>query len=566
MKRLKLLHLSAAALLINAMPAFAATPTVTPDAGSLLRDIEREQKATIPTSPTLVAPEKPVAPETAGAKFHVTKFHLEGNKRLSDAELQEVLAPWLNRELSFAEIQQAADAITERYRRVGYLVRAYLPEQQLDSGVVNIIIVEALMGKVQVEDGGKKLRTSPEMARDTLSARQKQGDDFNLGYLERGINLVNDIPGAEGAVVLSPSAKPGETNVILKLMDKPMYSGSVQLDNNGSRSTGANKISGNLSIDNPTKFGDQILLSGAHTDGSDYLHLGYMVPVGNDGLRVGAHSSYLQYTISSPLASGRAATLGLDARYPILRGSVNNVAVSGTFDNRSYLNNVGEIVASDKTINIVTLGLSGDRIDGIGGGGFSFAGAFISAGKLDLSRDATDLANDAATAQTNGSFGKLAWNAGRLQKLGATTNFWFSANGQFASKNLDSSERFSLGGPAGVRAYPNQEATGDNGWLMTAEIRQTLSDKLVLTGFYDQGHIVQYKDAWVGALPAGQPAAFYLKGLGASLTWTEAGNYTLKLAVAHRVGSNPLAAATTGNDTDGTKVMNRIWVNLVKYF
>jgi hemolysin activation/secretion protein len=548
--------------LLSCLIAFASTPVSAQDAGSLLRDAERERLAPRPANPALIAPAKPPAPEPTGAHFRVDKFHLEGNTLLSEAELQTVLIPWLGRELSFAEIQQAADAITEYYRRAGYLVRAYLPEQKLDSGTVNIIIVEARMGKVQIEDGGKELRLSKDMARDTLTARQKQGDAFSLDNLQRGINLVNDIPGAEAAVILSPSVVPSQTDVIMKLMDKPMLSGSAQLDNNGSRSTGATKLSGSVSLDNPTKIGDQIQLSGAHTTGSDYLRLGYSLPIGNDGLRVGAHSSYLKYNIPTSSATGNAATLGLDARYPILRGSINNLAVIGSFDTRSYLNSVGAITSSDKSMNVASIGLSGDRLDGLGGGGFSFAGAFLSAGKLDLSRNAADLAADQTTANRNGSFSKLAWNIGRLQKLGAATNLWLAANGQFAGKNLDSSESFSLGGPAGVRAYPNIEGSGDNGWLMTAEVRQTLTPKLLLTGFYDHGHIVQHKNEWVGALIPGQPAAYDLKGLGASLAWTEAGNYTAKLAVAHRVGSNPLPQ-TNGMDGDGTKVMNRVWLNLV---
>lgn len=550
----------------------AANAAHAQDAGSLLRDAERERLTPTPANPVLIEPARLPAPETAGPKFRVEKFYLEGNTRFSDAALQTVLAPWSGSELSFAELQQAADAITEHYRRAGYLIRAYLPEQDLKNGSVKIIIIEAVMGQVQIEDGGKALRLSKDRLRDTLGARQKQGDAFNLEHLQRGINLVNDMPGASATIVLSPSATPGATDVIMKLMDKPMYSGSVQLDNNGSRSTGDNKLSGNLAIDNPANIGDQIQLAGAFTAGSDYLRLGYMLPVGNDGLRIGAHSSYLQYQLGKELiplnATGRATTLGLDARYPILRGSTDNLSLTGTFDTRSYLNNANALVTSDKTVNVATVGLSGDRLDGFGGGGFTFVGAFVSSGRLDLSGNAADLAADQVAAQKNGNFTKLAWNAGRLQKLGAATNLWFSASGQFAGKNLDSSESFSLGGPAGVRAYPNMEGTGDDGWLMTAEVRQTLNHKLMLAGFYDHGHVVQHKNNWAGwnAGNLGQPAAYDLKGLGAALTWTEAGNYTAKLVISHRLGSNPLPVAATGNDGDSTKVLNRIWANLVKYF
>jgi hemolysin activation/secretion protein len=46
-----------------------------------------------------------------------------------------------------------------------------------------------------------------------------------------------------------------------------------------------------------------------------------------------------------------------------------------------------------------------------------------------------------------------------------------SFSGQRASKNLDSSEEFFLGGPNGVRAYPQGEGAGDEGWLSRLELR-----------------------------------------------------------------------------------------------
>ena len=44
-------------------------------------------------------------------------------------------------------------------------------------------------------------------------------------------------------------------------------------------------------------------------------------------------------------------------------------------------------------------------------------------------------------------------------------------NLQTASKNLDSSEKMSLGGSAGVRAYPSGEGSGDQAALAQIELR-----------------------------------------------------------------------------------------------
>ena len=64
-----------------------------------------------------------------------------------------------------------------------------------------------------------------------------------------------------------------------------------------------------------------------------------------------------------------------------------------------------------------------------------------------------------------------------------------SLNGQQAGKNLDSSEKFSLGGPTSVRAYPSGEGSGDEGYRGTLELRHTMMPKVQGVLFYDFGSV-----------------------------------------------------------------------------
>ena len=67
--------------------------------------------------------------------------------------------------------------------------------------------------------------------------------------------------------------------------------------------------------------------------------------------------------------------------------------------------------------------------------------------------------------------------------------FSASLRGQQASKNLDSSEKFSLGGPYGVRAYACGEASGDEGWLGSLELRHGITSSLAASVFPDFGRV-----------------------------------------------------------------------------
>lgn len=67
-------------------------------------------------------------------------------------------------------------------------------------------------------------------------------------------------------------------------------------------------------------------------------------------------------------------------------------------------------------------------------------------------------------------------------------NLHINLHSQLASKDLDGSEQFSLGGADGIRAYPQGEASGSSGYQATAELRYATSiANLSLATFIDWG-------------------------------------------------------------------------------
>jgi len=126
-----------------------------------------------------------------------------------------------------------------------------------------------------------------------------------------------------------------------------------------------------------------------------------------------------------------------------------------------------------------------------------------------------------------------------------------------ASKNLDSSEKFYLGGAGGVRAYPTNEGGGSEGHMLRLELRKRLPGNLALTGFYDWGAVTVNKDnAITGAASLNHYA---LQGAGLSLAWATNFGLNLSAMLAHRIGDNP-NPTSTGADQDGTLKGNRIWL------
>ena len=164
------------------------------------------------------------------------------------------------------------------------------------------------------------------------------------------------------------------------------------------------------------------------------------------------------------------------------------------------------------------------------------------------------------TARTGGHFGKYNLSLTRLQNVRDRLALYLSYSRQWAEKNLDASEKMSLGGPYGVRAYPLGEASGDDGWMWTSELRWNLptgeGDKNIwqLIAFADGGHV----DSYHNGAPAGQPNGRSLYGAGIGVNWSNEANWVAHLHYARRIGG---ARALSERDIGG-----RFWFQLYKFY
>ena len=137
----------------------------------------------------------------------------------------------------------------------------------------------------------------------------------------------------------------------------------------------------------------------------------------------------------------------------------------------------------------------------------------------------------------------------RLQTLNERSRLYLSIRGQSSSRNLEVSEKFSLGGANGVRAYPQGEAYGDIGYIFTAELRRKFGEGLNLPGefqaigFFDTGTDFLYKSPI-----ASSDNRRTLTGLGVGLDWTDGEDLTVRASYAHKVGAG---ATTAGTNTLG---------------
>ena len=538
--------------------AHAQTP---PTAGSLLQEIERGRTQQLPKA---VQPDIAPAPKEmkaqAGMTLTVRQFRFTGNRLLGAEQLAPAVADYLNRPLDFAQIQKAAAAVAARYRADGWVVRAYLPQQQIDDGVVTIHVIEAVFGGVRLE-GEPPLRLKLSTALSFVDGAVKKGEPLNGDAIDRALLLVDDLPGVAASGSLSAGSKEGETDLVLKLADEPLITGDAGVDNTGSRSTGATRLALNVNANSALGIGERLAANLVHTQGSDYARLGATVPVGTDGWRIGGSVSRLDYRLVGAdfvALNGRGSsdTYGLEANYPLIRGRLKNLFLSLNIDRKGFRNEGGGAVTSDYGVDSFSAGLSGNLFDTFGGGGANTLGLTLVDGRVDLAGSPNQAA-DAITTATQGHFTKLRYSLSRQQAITEDLSLYGALAGQIAGKNLDSAEKFFLGGVSGVRAYPASEGGGSEGQSLNLELRARLPENLSLTAFYDWGEVlVNRNNNFAGAAALNK---FSLSGYGLALGWVAPFGANFRLIWARRDGDNP-NPTPAGKDQDGSLVLDRVWL------
>ncbi len=535
----------------------AQAAPVPPDAGQTLRELQPQPELTVPKDTTTleVEEEREVKRGTAdGLRVAVKAVRLSGNKAFSAVELEALVADLVGGERSLGDLEAGAARITAYYRQHGYLIaRAYLPQQAINNGVVVISVLEGTVGEQRISN---QSLVSDERVNGYFSATNR-GDAIRSAPLNRALLLLNDMPGVGGSrASLQPGASVGTTDLIVEVTPSVPYDARVELDNYGNRYTGEYRLGAALALNSPLKMGDQLTLRAITSDeGMSYARLAYQLPVGDDGLRLGAAYSDSRYTLAKEFAAlkshGSASSASLYAVYPFMRSRASNL--NGTLsceDKRLNDSTDAPATSLDKQVKLISVGLSGNHQDTLGGAGnTSFALSLISG---ELGMDDESLAVDSVTAKSEGNFTRLTYNLNRLQRLNAGNTLSLSLSGQLASKNLNSSEKFILGGATGVRAYPQGEGSGDEGWLANLELRHSFSAALQGVAFYDSGMVTVNHDPYatttntrsIAGAGLGMNGKYDKLQFKVAIAWRTSGG--VAQAVADSADKNPMAWVQLG--------------------
>lgn len=426
------------------------------------------------------------------AKVRVDQIMVDGATVFSESKLQPLVQPAVGDASSLFALREAARRITEYYRQRGYfLAKAVVPEQEMSQGVARILVLEGRLSDIRIQNTSKV----PDRILQSVLSSTGVGSALQTQALDRALLLASDIPGV-GPVKssLEAGSKTGETVLNVQVKGVEAWGGKLTVDNHGSPSTGRNRLALDVHGNSALGLGERLEARVQTTD-SDlwYGTLDAELPLGWQGLSLGMGLSRNTYTLGDSFAdlgiSGVSRSGQLQLRYPVWRSPQATTYMSfGTessylYDEMLELNEVNEKRSRASLLNV-----SGNWRDTLWGDSSSSWSLGFTTGRLTIESEQA-LAQDAVAAQTAGRYAKWSWSVARQQALNNKWTLGAQLRGQKASKNLDSAEKFSLGGVNGVRAYSSGEVSGDEGWLASVNLNYSVRPWLVVGVFHDTGRV-----------------------------------------------------------------------------
>lgn len=490
----------------------------------------------------VTTPQSLPTPVPQAAAFRLNDLRLNGAQALPAADLKAVTDPYIGRNVTLGDLEALAQAITAKYRERGFfLATAVVPVQTVRDGVVEISVIEGRLGKVDVVVAPDAPISEARVR--AFVAPLQPGEAVNARRYERAMLLLSDQPGIRASSGLQEGVQTGTTDLSVEVTAAPRFAFTAEADNQGTVESGRYRFGGTARWLSPFGIGDNLdaRLMLSNNNALQFGRIAYEAPIGADGLRAGVGLARVNYELGGSFADleaqGRANVYDVSLNYPLIRQRQQNLFLRFSADVKDLTDEMRAVdLTAKKRVRGFGLGWTWERRDDMFGGGYWASSGTLYHGSLSI-RDASSFQYDqsAAGRGTDGGFNKLTFQASRLQSIVDRHSLYVSVGGQWASKNLDASEKLSLGGARAVRAYSSAEALVDQGLIGTVEWRWSFNAEFTPFLFYDAAH----------GKYAHKPTLYdtangiSLRGYGIGLSWSRPGNFAINATLGWRDGTRP---------------------------
>lgn len=408
-------------------------------------------------------------------RVDVNEYFVRGNTVLDARAIEEAVYPFLGPQKTLNDIEGAREALQKVYQARGYQsVFVELPEQKVEDGIVYLQVSETKVGRVRVV--GAKHYSPVDIREDVPALKEGEVPDFSK--VQGELAQLNKTPGRQVMPLVREGQRPGTMDVDLQVEDQNPWQASVGLNNDYSADTEKLRAVTSLGYNNLWQLGHSISLTyftaPQDTDNAKVWSGSYTAPLNERwSLQLSGYQSDSNVaTIGGSNVLGKGHSYGISAIYTLpSSGNWSNSFSAGIdfkdFDERLTL--AGESDKVPLQYAPFTFAYNGFRYTESSQLGL---GLSLVAGTRSLfGYGSSDEDFDYKRYRASPSFAVLKGDSNYIFTFGNDWQTATKAAFQLASGPLVSNEQFSAGGATSVRGYLAAERTGDDGYLLSQELR-----------------------------------------------------------------------------------------------
>ncbi|MCX2192491.1 ShlB/FhaC/HecB family hemolysin secretion/activation protein [Pantoea agglomerans] len=409
----------------------------------------------------------------SGPCFEINQISLQQASLITPDTQKRLVAPYINQCLSLDRINQLVRAISEWYVQRGYITsRAFLTEQNLSHGTLNITVLEGKLEAIHLQGASARQLN--------MAFPTRAGRILNLRDIEQGMEQINRLRTTPVQIEIIPSTQPGYSIVNLTSTPEFPLTLGLNMDNSGQRSTGIGQLSGSLVGNDLLGVADRWFVSGGRSSAfSDWrdaqnFQAGVSVPYGYGLLDYSySWSNYHSRFNANSFdwySNGDNISNRLSGSWVLFRNGQIKTGVQLGLNHYASHNWLNQTLLQSSSRKLTSLQIGFNHTQKIAGG-VATLNPMLSRGMpwFDAESD-KGKSDDFPKAE----FRK--WSVSSSFQRPVTQKMWWLSSfyAQWSPDRLYGSERLTIGGENSVRGYKEQYLSGDVGGYLRNELNYSL--------------------------------------------------------------------------------------------